>query len=97
MTTPKPALAAVLAQLAQLLTDDTPAPLPEPRPMPERVLLTVEEAAERLQIGRTVAWRLVSTGELQSVQIGRLRRVPAAAVAEYAAQLIAQQARRTSA
>jgi excisionase family DNA binding protein len=97
MTTPKPALAAVLAQLAQLLTDDNPAPLPEARPMPERVLLTVEEAAERLQIGRTVAWRLVSTGELQSVQIGRLRRVPAAAVAEYAAHLIAQQTRKTTA
>ncbi|HEX9334443.1 MAG TPA: helix-turn-helix domain-containing protein, partial [Pseudonocardiaceae bacterium] len=43
--------------------------------MPERVLLTVEEAAKRLGIGRTTAFALVKTGEIVSVQIGRLRRV----------------------
>jgi excisionase family DNA binding protein len=65
--------------------------------LPTRVLLTVEEAAEQLRLGRTMAWRLVSSGELQSVQIGRLRRVPAAAVSEYAEQLVARQSRHPTA
>ena len=42
----------------------------------ERLLLTVEEAARRLGIGRTLAWRLVRSGELPSVRLGRLVRVP---------------------
>ena len=59
------------------------------RPSPERppmiqpdtpLLLTVEQAAERLGIGRTLAYALVSAGEIESVQIGRLRRIPADAL-----------------
>ncbi len=42
----------------------------------ERLLLTVEEAARRLGIGRTLAWRLVRSGQLPSVRLGRLVRVP---------------------
>ena len=41
-----------------------------------RVLLTVEEAARRLNIGRTTMYGLVSSGAVESVTIGRLRRVP---------------------
>jgi excisionase family DNA binding protein len=41
------------------------------------VLLTVEEAARRLNIGRTTMYSLVSAGVIESVTIGRLRRVPA--------------------
>jgi excisionase family DNA binding protein len=43
----------------------------------QAVLLTVEEAAERLRIGRTSMYRLVSTGAVETVTVGRLRRVPA--------------------
>jgi excisionase family DNA binding protein len=68
------------------------------RPMPERVLLTVEEAAERLGIGRTTAFALVKSGEIESVLIGRLRRVSVSAVQDYAARLIANgQAQRKAA
>lgn len=90
MTAVTPDLAAVLAQLAQVLLDQAaiPAPAPQPRPTPERVLLTVEEAAERLGIGRTFAWRLVRTGDLESVRIGRLRRVHVDALRAYAGRLI---------
>jgi excisionase family DNA binding protein len=42
----------------------------------DKVLLTVEEAAKRLSIGRTKAYELVAKGELQTVTIGRCRRVP---------------------
>ncbi|MDX2601605.1 helix-turn-helix domain-containing protein [Streptomyces caniscabiei] len=47
------------------------------------VLLTVEEAARRLQIGRTVCYRLIRSGELESITVGHLRRVPADAVPEF--------------
>jgi excisionase family DNA binding protein len=88
----KPDLAAVLAQLAQLLADDAtePAPAAEPRPMPARVLLTVEEAAESLGIGRTSTWQLVRNGDLESVQIGRLRRIHVDAVRRYADRLVSK-------
>ena len=42
----------------------------------DRLLLTVEEAAQRLGIGRSLAWRMVRSGELPSVRLGRLVRVP---------------------
>ena len=40
-----------------------------------KLLLTVEEAAFRLGIGRTVMYRLVMSGAVESVMLGRLRRV----------------------
>ncbi|MCO8307017.1 excisionase family DNA-binding protein [Streptomyces sp. RKCA744] len=51
------------------------------------VILTVEEAARRLRIGRTTCFRLVLAGEIESVTVGRLRRVPADAVPAYVAKL----------
>lgn len=42
----------------------------------DRMLLTVEEAAQLLGIGRTLAWRLVQERELPSVRLGRCVRVP---------------------
>ncbi|ONH23557.1 helix-turn-helix domain-containing protein [Pseudofrankia asymbiotica] len=56
----------------------TPAP---------KVLLTVEEAAERLGIGRTTAFALIRTGALRSVRIGRLRRIRTTDLDSYAASL----------
>jgi len=46
----------------------------------ERQLLRVEEAADLLAISRSRAYELIAGGDLASVQIGRSRRVPAAAV-----------------
>lgn len=48
-----------------------------------RLLLTVEEAAERLNIGRTLTYALLTAGELESVHIGRVRRTPVTAVHSY--------------
>ena len=42
----------------------------------ERLLLTVEEAAQRLGIGKTLAWELVWAGVLPSVRLGRCVRIP---------------------
>ncbi|MFD4141161.1 excisionase family DNA-binding protein [Streptomyces sp. NPDC058572] len=54
---------------------------------PTLALLTVEEAARRLRIGRTLCFRLVGSGELESVEVGRLRRVPPAALHDYVNRL----------
>jgi excisionase family DNA binding protein len=53
---------------------------------PAPVLLTVEEAARCLRIGRTTCYALIRTGELESLTIGGLRRVPADAPATYLAR-----------
>ena len=52
------------------------------------LLLTVEEAADRLSIGRTLMYRLVSSGAVRSVTIGRLRRVPAESLEQYVSHLL---------
>jgi excisionase family DNA binding protein len=54
----------------------------------KRVVLTIEEAAERLGIGRTTMYALVMSGEVRSVTIGRLRRVPVQCLDEYVTALL---------
>ncbi|MFF7635612.1 helix-turn-helix domain-containing protein [Kitasatospora sp. NPDC008050] len=54
---------------------------------PTLIALTVEEAARRLGVGRTTMYALVASGEVPSVTIGRLRRIPAQALGEYVAAL----------
>jgi excisionase family DNA binding protein len=56
-------------------------------PADGKLLLTVEEAAHRLGIGRTVMYRLVSTGAVESVTLGRLRRVPSECLSEFVSAL----------
>lgn len=85
-------IASIVARLVELISDQPFAEVPEPRQIPERALLTVEEVAGRLGIGRTTAFRLVKAGEIESVQIGRLRRIHIDAVNSYAARLVAEQA-----
>ncbi len=47
------------------------------RSAPQRLTLTVEEAAERLGISRTLAYEAVRRGEIPSIRIGRRILVPA--------------------
>ncbi|RKF25776.1 helix-turn-helix domain-containing protein [Micromonospora globbae] len=54
----------------------------------DRIVLTVEEAAQRLGIGRTTMYGLVKNGEVRTVTIGRLRRVPLACLNEYVDNLL---------
>lgn len=54
-------------------------------PDPTLVALTVEEAARRLGVGRTTMYALLAAGEIPSVTIGRLRRIPAEALSDYVA------------
>ena len=54
----------------------------------EPVLITVDELAARLSIGRTAAWELVRKRKIKSVKIGRTRRVPITSLQEYIEQLL---------
>ena len=53
----------------------------------DRVVLTVEEAADRLGVGRTFVYALVKSGEIESIAIGRLRRIPCDAVDDFVQRL----------
>ena len=53
----------------------------------DKLLLTAEEVAQALGIGRSKVYELMASGQLRSVAIGRLRRVPAARLAEFVANL----------
>ena len=51
------------------------------------LLLTVEQAAHLLGVGRTLMYELLRTGQVTSVRVGRLRRIRPADLAAYAEEL----------
>jgi excisionase family DNA binding protein len=53
----------------------------------DRLLLTPEDAAEVIGVGRTKLYELLRVGAIESVRIGRARRVPADALHDYVAWL----------
>lgn len=53
------------------------------RPASEPLLLTVAQAAQRLGISRSLLYELLATGDIESITIGRLRRIPADALTTY--------------
>lgn len=53
----------------------------------DRELLTIEETAEILHIGRDKVYYLIRTGQLRSIKIGKLRRISRAWIAEFVEQL----------
>jgi excisionase family DNA binding protein len=56
-----------------------------------RLLLTVEEAAERIGICRSNMFKLIRRGEVQSVKVGRLRRVTPDALEDFVRRLSAEE------
>ena len=52
-----------------------------------QLLLTPEQAATSLAIGRTTVYELMRSGALESVRIGASRRVPVIALEEYVERL----------
>lgn len=52
------------------------------RRLAENGLLTVQEAAQFLRLGRTSTYELISRGKLPVVRFGRAVRVPKAAVVQ---------------
>jgi excisionase family DNA binding protein len=60
---------------------------PAPASNVPQLLLKVEEAAERLRICRSSMYKLIGSGEVESVQIGRLRRIKPSALEDYIQRL----------
>ena len=58
-----------------------------PNPRTDALLVTPEEAAELLSIGRTKLYELMADGTLPSVRIGKSRRVPRRALDELVVSL----------
>ena len=56
-----------------------------------RLMLTIPEAARRLSIGRSFIYQLMIAGELETVQLGRLRRVPFDCLVDYLERLRREQ------
>src|ERR1039458_10404680 len=54
----------------------------------DHLLVTPEEAARRLLVGRTTVYALMASGELLSVNIGRCRRVPLSALRSFVTRLV---------
>jgi excisionase family DNA binding protein len=53
-----------------------------------RVLVSVEDAAAMLSIGRTVVYQLVRRNEIRSVKVGRSRRIVASSLHDYVSRLM---------
>ena len=49
----------------------------------EQLLYTVEETGELFSCGRDKIYELINSGQLYSVKLGRLRRIPAASIERY--------------
>jgi excisionase family DNA binding protein len=48
-----------------------------------RLLYSVTEAAGLLGVGRTFLFRLIAAGEIESIKVGRLRKIPCDALGRY--------------
>lgn len=55
----------------------------EERALSDMAFLTVAEVAEMMRVSKMTVYRLVHSGELPAVRVGRSLRVPERAVAEY--------------
>jgi excisionase family DNA binding protein len=59
----------------------------------DRLLLTPEEAAKVLRLGRTTVYALMKSGDLRPVHIGRSCRIPQSELQRYVSRLQAQPSR----
>jgi excisionase family DNA binding protein len=53
----------------------------------EQLLLTIPDAARRLGIGRSTLYELIAAGAIETVRIGRARRIPVTALAAFVESL----------
>lgn len=54
-----------------------------------KLLLSVEEAAAALSLGRSLVYQLVMRGEIRSIKVRRVRRIPVDALQEFIARQLA--------
>jgi len=59
----------------------------------EKLLLSVVEAAHRLGVGRTLMYELLDSGQIESMHVGRLHKVPAEALTAFVERPAARSSR----
>jgi len=47
------------------------------------LLLTVSETADRLHVSKPTVYVLINSGQLRSIKVGRIRRIPCKALEDY--------------
>lgn len=53
----------------------------------QQLLITVDEAARRLEISKSMVYKLIRQGRLKTVKVGANRRIKPEALAEYVESL----------
>lgn len=74
---------AAIRELADAIREELRSEMTPTVGAPAR-LYSVEEAAELLGVGRSLAYDLIHAGELRSIKAGRRRLVSSSAIVEYA-------------
>ena len=57
----------------------------------EVLLYNPEQAADLLNVSRSAIYELMRSGELESIKIGRSRRIPASAISDFVERQRAEQ------
>jgi excisionase family DNA binding protein len=65
---------------------------PQKAAAPVKLLLTPQEAAQALGIGRTVLYQLLTRKDIRSFKLGAARRIPLSALQEFIERQIEQEA-----
>ena len=76
-------LTAAVTELVAALRDETATQRRPSEREPDR-LLSIEQAARALGIGRTALYSEIGAGRIRSVKVGRRRLVPSSAISEVA-------------
>ena len=76
-------LTAAVTELVAALRDEMASERRSSAREPDR-LLSIEQAAQALGIGRTALYSEIGAGRIRSVKVGRRRLVPSAAISEVA-------------
>ena len=77
-------LHAAVMELVEALRDEIAVEARPSEREPDR-LLSIEQAARALSIGRTALYSEIGAGRIRSVKVGRRRLVPSSAISEVAA------------
>lgn len=57
----------------------------------DKLLLTIPEVAGQLNLGRSLVYLLIMRGEIDSIKVGRARRVPAEALERFIEEKLAEE------